>query len=229
MTGMQLRKARKEKGWSQQQASARLGVSQPYLSLLERRHRRLTPRLVARATRVFDLPLTSLPLNPVGSQTQTLQQVAEELSALGYPGFAYMRTKKRRNPAEVLVAALKQENLEARLAEALPWVLLNYPDLAWKWLLDQARLHNLQNRLGFLVTMARTKLEEKGELQSRRYRTLCYAEEQLESSRLAHEGTLGEAALTAREREWLRKHRPELAARWNLLSDLSPEHLTYGA
>ncbi len=156
MSGMQLRKARKENGWSQQQASTRLGVSQPYLSLLERRHRRLTPRLVARATRVFDLPLTSLPLNPVGSQTQTLQQVAEELSALGYPGFAYMRSKKRRNPAEVLVAALKQENLEARLAEALPWVLLNYPNLAWKWLLDQARLHNLQNRLGFLVSLART-------------------------------------------------------------------------
>jgi len=155
--------------------------------------------------------------------------VAEELSALGYPGFAYMRTKKRRNPAEVLVAALKQENLEARLAEALPWVLLNYPDLAWKWLLDQARLHNLQNRLGFLVSMARTKLEEKGELQSRRYRTLCYAEEQLESSRLAHEDALGEAALTAQEREWLRKHRPALAARWNLLSGLSPEHLPYAA
>ena len=128
MTGMQLRKAREQKGWNQQQASARLGVSQPYLSLLERSHRRLTPRLVARATGVFNLPLTSLPLKTVGSQTQTLQQVAEELSALGYPGFAYMRTRKRRNPAEALVAALKQENLEARLAEALPWVLPQLPE-----------------------------------------------------------------------------------------------------
>ncbi|MDA2924642.1 helix-turn-helix domain-containing protein [Acidobacteria bacterium AH-259-L09] len=227
MTGMQLRKARKGKGWSQQQAAARLGVSQPYLSLLERRHRRLTRRLVARATRVFGLPLTSLPLKPAGLQPQTPQRVAEELSALGYPGFAYMQTKRRRNPAEVLVGALKQDNLEARLAEALPWVLLNYSDLDWKWLLDQARLHNLQNRLGFLVTLARTKLEEKGELQSRRYRNLRYAQEELESSRLAHEDALGEATLTAREREWLREHRPKLAARWNLLSDLSPEHLPY--
>ena len=229
MTGMELRRTRKRKGWNQQQAAARLGVSQPYLSLLERKHRRLTPRLVARATRVFGLPLTSLPLKPVGSQPHTLQQVAEELSAVGYPGFAYMGTTRKRNPVEVLVAALKQENLEARLAEALPWVLLNYPDLDWKWLTDQARLHNLQNKLGFLVTLARMKLEEKGELQSRRYRNLCSAEEKLQSSRLVQEDAFGEATLTAREREWLRENRPESAARWNLLSDLSPEHLTYVA
>jgi len=228
MTGMELRKARKRKDWSQQHAAARLGVSQPYLSLLERKHRRLTPRLVARATRVFGLPLTSLPLNPVGPQPHTLQQVAEELAALGYPGFAYMQKNRKRNPVEVLVAALRQDNLEARLAEALPWVLLNYV-LDWKWLTDQVRLHNLQNKLGFLVTVARMKLEEKGELQSRRYRNLCSAEEELQSSRLVQEDAFGEATLTAREREWLRENRPASAAHWNLLSDLSPEHLTYVA
>ncbi len=229
MTGTELRRARERKGWNQQQASARLGVSQPYLSLLERRHRRLRPRLVARATRVFGLPLTSLPLKPVDSEPQTLQQVAEELSALGYPGFAYMPTKRKRNPAAVLVAALRQDHLEARLAEALPWVLLNYPDLDWKWLLAQARLHNLQNRLGFLVAVARMKLEEKGELQSRRYRNLHDAEEELQSSRLAQEDAFGEATLTPGERQWLRENRPESAAHWNLLSDLSPKHLKYAA
>jgi transcriptional regulator with XRE-family HTH domain len=96
MTGMELRRARKRKGWNQQQASARLGVSQPYLSLLERRHRRLTPRLVAHATRVFGLPLTSLPLKPVGSEPQTLQQVAEELRIIcfGVSGFCLHVNKK---------------------------------------------------------------------------------------------------------------------------------------
>ena len=229
MTGMELRRARKGKGWSQQEASARLGVSQPYLSLLERKHRRLTPRLVARATRVFGLPLTSLPLKPTGPQPHTLQQVAEELAALGYPGFAYMRTKRKRNPAAVLVAALRQDNLEARLVEALPWVLLNYPDLNWKWLLAQARLHDLQNRLGFLVSLARMKLEEKGELLSRRYKNLHDAEEELQSSRLAREDAFGETTFTPGERRWLRENRPESAAHWNLLSDLSPKHLKYAA
>ena len=227
MTGMQLRRARRRKGRTQQQAAARLGMSQPYLSLLERGRRRLTPRLVARATQVFGLPLTSLPLKPAGSEAGTPQQVAEELSTLGYPGFAYMRKKRRRNPAEVLVAALKQDNLEARLVEALPWVLLNYPDLDWKWLTDQGRLHNLQNRLGFLVTLARMKLDEESELQSHRYRNLRHAEQELERSRLVHEDAFGEATLTSGERQWLRDHRPSLAEHWNLLTNLSPEHLPY--
>ena len=227
MTGMQLRKARKRKDWSQQQAAARLGLSQPYLSLLEQGHRRLTPHLVARVTQVFGLSLTLLPLKPSSLHPQTPQQVAEGLAALGYPGFAYMRTRKRRNPVEVLVAALKQDELEARLTEALPWVLLNYSDLDWKWLKDQARLHDLQNKLGFLVTVARTKLEEKGEVQSRRYRILCSTEEELQSSLLVREDAFGEVDLTVQEREWLREHRSETAAHWNLLSDLSPKHLTY--
>ena len=126
-----------------------------------------------------------------------------------------------------MVAALKQENLEARLVEALPWVLLNYPNLNWKWLADQARLHNLQNRLGFLVAVARMKLEEESELQSHRFRNLWYAEQELERSRLAQEDTFGETALTSGERQWLSDHRPALAAHWNLLTDLSLEHLPY--
>ena len=225
MTGRQLGKARKQKGWNQQQAATRLGVSQPYLSLLENGQRRLTRRLVARATRVFGLPLTTLPLNPVSSQLSTLQQVAEQLSALGYPGFAYMGARRKRNPAEVLVAALKQDQLEARLVEALPWVLLNCPDLDWRWLTAQVRLHNLQNRLGFLVALARRKLEEEGEVMKRRYRDLRSVEQELERSRLVLEDAFSQK--TVGERRWLRDHRPELAAHWNLLTDLSLEHLPH--
>ena len=225
MNGTQLRKARQETGWSQQQAAARLGVSQPYLSLLECGHRHLTRRLVARATRVLSLPLTSLPLNPTGSPPLALQQVAERLSALNYPGFAYMRPKRKRNPAEFLVGTLKQEHLEARLLEALPWVLLNYPNLDWKWLTDQVRLHNLQNKLGFLVSVARKKLEEEGELDSQRYRKLLDVEQELEHSRLAKEDAF--SPKTSVERQWLSDYRSELATHWNLLTDLRPEHLPY--
>ena len=225
MTGRQLRKARKQKGWNQQQAAVRLGVSQPYLSLLEKGRRPVGHRLAGRATRVFDLPLTTLPLNPVGSQLSTLKQVAEQLSALGYPGFAYLGARRKRNPAEVLVTALRQENLEARLVEALPWVFLNCPDLDWRWLTDQARLNNLQNRIGFLVALARRKLEEEGEVQSRRYRDLRSVEQELERSRLVQEDAF--SPKTAGELRWLRDHRSELAAHWNLFTDLSSKHLPY--
>lgn len=229
MTGTELRKARRRKGWNQQQAAARLGVSQPYLSLLERGQRRLTAKLAERATQVFELPATVLPLRTTPPAKVSPQQLAEELGALGYPGFAYLRARKRHNPAAVLATALQQNELEARLVEALPWVLLRYFDLDWAWLLDRARLQNLQNRLGFLVSVARRKLEQMGETKSRRYSNLQRAEAELERSRLTAEDSLGKADLSAKERAWLRKHRSEPAKHWNVLSDLRPDHLKYAA
>ena len=55
------------------------------------------------------------------------QRLVEDLAKLDYPGFAYVRTRVRsKNPGEVLLTALAQENLEGRAAEALPWLLLRY-------------------------------------------------------------------------------------------------------
>ncbi len=52
--------------------------------------------------------------------------------------------------------ALTQERLEARVAEALPWGALEYwQGGASTWLVEQARKLNLQNRLGFVVSLAR--------------------------------------------------------------------------
>jgi len=197
--------------------------------LLENGGRHLTPRLAARVVRVFGLSPAALPHEAVtGSYPGTPQQVAEALSMLGYPGFAYLPSRRHCNPADVVLGALSGDNLEARLVEALPWVFLNSPDLDWNWLVNQARLHNLQNRLGFLVSLARAKLEEAREVQSPRYRILLRAEQELEQSRLVREDAFSEA-LTPREREWLREHRSEPAAHWNVLSNLSPEHLPYAA
>ena len=55
------------------------------------------------------------------------------------------------NPAALLFAALKMRDLERRLSEALPWVVWRYSDLDWEWLVREAKLHDLQNRLGFVV------------------------------------------------------------------------------
>ena len=119
-----LRAARKARGWTQVEAAVRLGLSQPYLAMLERGQRRLTPRLARKAARVLRLPPTALPLSepPYPPARTDPQVLAEELAALGYPGFAHMAGRRRKkNPAELLLTALAQENLEARQAEALPW------------------------------------------------------------------------------------------------------------
>lgn len=54
-------------------------------------------------------------------------------------------------------------DLEVRLTKALPWVLASYPDADWSWLIDQVKLKDAQNRLGFVVGLAQafaTSLEE---------------------------------------------------------------------
>jgi hypothetical protein len=137
---------------------------------------------------------------------------------MGYPGFAYLRRGYALNPAEVLVRTLRAENVDARLLEALPWVLLKYPNLDWDWLVREAKSNDLQNRLGFVVTVARQLAQGRGD--SRTVHTLSHWEHVLERSRLQREEAFRES-LTDAERQWLRVNRSTEAAKWNVLSTLT--------
>src|SRR5213593_1167450 len=144
----QLKTSRFNRGWTQQEAAARLGVTQAYLSMLEEGLRNPSLNLVRKLMRVYGLPPTALPLSEV-PENVTPDFLAHELASLGYPGFAHLRGAARKvNPAEFLLSALSQRNLEARVAEGLPWLVLRYPDMDFGWLVPQARMRNLQNRLG---------------------------------------------------------------------------------
>ena len=124
MDGNLLKEARLEKNWTQEQAALALGVTQAYLSMMEKGHRPLSERFVRKAVKVLNLPATALPLRsgeaamPASSQKHNF---GADLGALGYPGFSYLRARRRRNPAEVLLEALNQPNLDARVVEGLPW------------------------------------------------------------------------------------------------------------
>ena len=227
MTGRQLRDGRKHKGWTQQVAAAKLGVSQPYLALMENEGRRVPEKLARKVTQVYRLSLSLLPFETDCREAPRCeeQDIAGYLAGLGYPGLEYLRPAKKMNPAEALFAALNCYNLESRLTEALPWVVLEYPDLDWKWLIAAAKMHNLQNRLGFVTTMAR-KLAERSGNQSLA-RALRQHEAILERARLVHEDTLCHQSLSDAERSWIREKRPPEARHWNLLTDLLPEHLSY--
>jgi len=154
------------------------------------------------------------------------QTLAFDLAALGYPGLSYLVSRrKKKNPAEVLLAALSADSLDSRLIEALPWVVWQFPELDWQWLTNAAKLNDLQNRLGFVVNVARRLAERQGERE--KVALLAQQEMTLERSRLFREDTLCHDSLTAAERRWLRKNRPPEARHWRLLTDLSPEHLDY--
>jgi len=229
MAGVDLRGRRKQRGLTQKEASERMGVSQPYLALLETGKRRLSGKLLRKAMRLYGLSPAVLPpsSNPAGSVEA--DQLARELAALGYPGFAYMKSGWRKNPGEVLVAALAQSDLESRVIEALPWLLLKYPELDKGWLVAQARLRNLSNRLGFVVDLAKSVAERQDGPDSARVHSLAQLKDALCASRLADEGTLCQESLSVRERDWLRENRPDEAKFWHLLTKWRPEHLQYAA
>lgn len=221
-----LKEARQRKGWTQQQAAAKLGVSQTYLSLLEQGRRPVTKRLLSAFARHLEVPATALP-SETPTRDVNAQRLAEALGALGYPGFTYLKRGPRMNPAQVLLVALRQPNLETRLVEALPWVALHYPNLDWEWLLERAKVKDLQNRLGFVLSLARRLAARKSDAQTAAH--LAQLEQRLDRSRLAREDTLCRDSMTAAERRWLASHRPPEALHWNLLTDLDVNHLSDAA
>jgi len=233
MRGPELKAARQARGWSQQEAAARLGVAQAYLSMVEREKRRLSPQVSRKMCGLYRLPPTALPL-PSPERWQpprmTNQEVAEHLALLGYPGFLHLSSgRARRNPAELLMTALSQDDLEGRVVEGLPWLLLRYWGMGADWLVESARRLNLQNRLGFLVNLARRLRPLEPAQASKCKAALAALEERLEQCRLAREDALCQASMTTAERKWLQAYRPAEANAWNLLSDLCPEHLAYAS
>ena len=227
MTNEQFKAGRLRAGLTQKQAAAALSVSQPYLSQLEMGQRPVTPELARSAATLYRLPATALPMRepPAEGEVTDAAQLARQLSGLGYPGFAHLRPRKA-NPAAVVLEALLQKDLETRLAEALPWVLLSYPDLDWSWLVRHAKLQDVQNRLGFLVAVAKDLAADRTEFDPA-FRQLSAAEQQLEHARLAREDTLCRESMPQAERRWLKANRSARARHWNLLTGLTADQLSY--
>jgi hypothetical protein len=179
--------------------------------------------------RLYGLPPTSLPVPPEAPRERWPgERLPRQLAALSYPGYAHLRPSPPVNPALLVLEALSRNDLDARVAEALPWVLLRYPELDWSWLVSRVKLENLQNRLGFLVSVARELAEKKPEWSGPAPR-LRQVERDLERARLAAETTLGRDSMPEAEKAWLRANRAAEAARWNVLSSMTAQELPYAA
>lgn len=227
MTAEQWKMGRENARLTQVWAARALGVTQPYLSQLETGLRAASAGLSRKAAKLYKLPASALPLpEPLEVQEVSPDHLQRKLAGLGYPGFEHVRSNAGANPAEVVLAAVVKRDLDARLVEALPWVLSAYPDLNWEWLRDRVKLQNAQNRLGYVVHLAEQVtrvLREHWKAVS----ALSKWESELEDARLAGEGTLCRDSMPEAERAWLRVHRPQAAVHWNLLTGLTAEQLPY--
>jgi len=216
-------------GWTQDRLAARLGVTQAYLSLMEHGRRRVPERIARAAAGFLGLPATALPIADAADVEArvTDRWVAQALSRLGYPGLAYLRKAgAKKNPGELLLRALALDELEPRLVEALPWLLLRFDGLDTETMTVWAKTRDLQNRLGFTVSLA-CQVAERNPYYRMRLDELHQFEELLERSRLAREDTCGRKEPSKGMRKWLRANRSREARHWNLLTDLKVEHLPY--
>lgn len=219
MSGTQLGAARKARGLTQMDVAQRLGVSQGYVSLLERNRRSVPASLARRLAALLEMHASTVPLG--GTGPLPADEARRLLGTLGYEGFRYLEGNRRLNPAEVLLRTLRADVLDARVVQALPWVLLRYPNMNWDWLVREAKQHDLQNRLGFVVSLARALAEAEGNTHAAT--TLCKWERELEPSRLLKTDSFLSA--TQAEERWLRDNRSPEARHWNVLSTLTATSL----
>jgi len=222
-----LSSARHAAGLTQQQAADRLGISQAYLALIERARRPVTARLASRLADLYNLGPVALPLNGEMVDTWDSSSLALAIAKLGYPGFRQLATAKLHNPATVLLGAIAAIDVEVRILEALPWLALTYNNLEWEWLIREAKVRDVQNRLGFVVMLARQIAETRGD--NIAVGRLLNAQEILNRARLVRQDTLCQASLSIAERRWLRQTRSSEARHWNLLTDLRFQQLSYAA
>jgi transcriptional regulator with XRE-family HTH domain len=223
----QLVSVRRVAGLTQHLAAARLGVSQAYLAMLERGRRPVTAELALRIGHVYGLGPIALPLSIEGIDDWDSAQLASTVGALGYPGFRQFAGGSAVNPAVLLLTGICSGNLEVRVVEAFPWILVEYHNLDWEWLIREAKLRDVQNRLGFLVSLGRRIAIQRGNVAVEQ--RLAQIEEKLDRSRLVREDTLCQLSISEPEREWLRRHRSEVAMHWNLMTDLDARVLPYAA
>lgn len=160
----------------------------------------MTNKLAEKAVKVFALPLENLPFEA------DWEDLAER-------------------SAEVLFSALKKENLDSRIAEGLPWLVFTFPEMDWERLIKFAKIFDLQNQLGFVVSLAGQLAKKVNDKPKFGY--LSKVEKSLNNSRLFIEAVLANKSITEAEKKYLKNNRPKEAKHWRVLSDLSINHLDY--
>ncbi|MDQ3068602.1 MAG: helix-turn-helix transcriptional regulator [Acidobacteriota bacterium] len=221
-------------GFSQAHLAQMLGVTQAYISQIESGRRPVTRQLANRLAALPDLPEISPTVFPVSREPAASEEnesadLAADLGALGYPPFTPLPGHRPNNPAAVILAIIGRRHVGPNVIAGVPWVLLSFPSLDTRWLLDQTRRRNLQNRLGFLTDLALLVARARGAKPTQPAQPtepLEHLRAELEDSRLVKEDTLARV-LPPAERQFFSVHRSDTARHWNLVTGLAVEHLPY--
>ena len=216
---------RKGRKLSQGELARALSVTQAYISQLESGSRPISRSLAERLGALPDLPPSVIPAGHAALDDRDAD-LAADAGALGYPTFAAYAGPRRRNPAAVIVSILARDQVAPGVMAAVPWLLLSHPGFDTAWLVDQVRLRNLQNRLGFLTDLALELAGASFTIDDAHAGELRVLRDKLEESRLANEGTLARV-LTPAERQFFEEHRSAAARHWHMLTGMTTAQLSY--
>lgn len=236
-----LRELRKAAGLNQAHVAAKLRISQSLVSMLEGGRISLSDDLAPGFARLYSvevgqlrefgrsdasrLKLSESPAAAVAMASVDADALIQSLAALGYPEFKQSGKKYSADPSSLLLTALRQPVLARNVAEALPWVALSY-EVEISDILIRARIHDLQNRLGYVLTLARKVAERQKDFIGRR-KALSEMRMNLLPARLAREDSLCLGQAGSEEQEAARNSRPDFAVFWNMLDDFTPEDLPF--
>jgi transcriptional regulator with XRE-family HTH domain len=186
---------RTARGLTQVEAARRLGLSQPYLSLIEKGCRP-APRGLAERLQ--------------SPETDT----ASRLREFGWGGAAEVNggpaelARCGLDPAVTIHDALIEADLDLDTTLGVVWLASRASfTLRWKWLVTQAKLSNTQNRLCYLCEWCSGAGANA-------------ARSELSAARLLAESTFCCDSISASEREFLRASRGPRAAYWNIVPQL---------
>ena len=156
---------------------------------------------------------------------------------LGYPGFSHLARFAQLDSehegvldlAALLRWAVIQDVLDVRLIEGLPWLIAAYAvKIDWTNLINNTRKDGVQNRLGYLVTLALQLVESKQSLsRPEAHRLLQEVISRLHEIRQSQEQTLMEEWSGPALRSWMRENRPPEASQWHLLTTLTTNDLQH--
>jgi len=150
-------------------------------------------------------------------------QLTQWVTRLGYPGFvttpAFVPDPERL-ATKTLQRAFKVRTLHPRLVEALTWVAMEFWALDWESVTRTALAAGTQNRLGYLLDLAR----EEAAHQNRAVASarLAAVQRGLEASRSDQEDEFFEAFGSELERQFVLARRPPAAAFWRMCTDYTP-------
>ena len=222
----QLRTARQSRGWTQARAAARLGVSQPYLAMLEAGQRPLTSAVARQAMRVYGLPPTVLspgvaPRVRPRRSPRTLRPSVIRASPTSRAGAA-----RRSIPARC--CSLPSPSPSSRRARLRPCPGCSFATGASTRPGLSARPRCATSRPPWLRREPRAR-GGRARGHGPRLAALRALEAALERSRLAREDTLGPRCPLRGRTARLETRRSAAARHWNLLTDWTAEALRHRA